>query len=712
MRNTLLILLVSLATQAHAQIVVTPYVTNDACGTCSGCITWATSGGDGAYSYTWSPVPATGQGTPSACGLCAGNWSVVVTDSYGVTATATATVTATTELLSPSSASNSVGHSCDGLCNGNWNVGPIGGTAPYNVSVTNGGSGTSNFYSATATDLCPGTLYDMTITDASGCSSSFTNIAVQNGTTPQMISQIVSGACLGLQQGTAVITFDQPIISAVLYSGQAVMNWTGSVLTLSNLAPGTLVYGVHGNDEFCSQLFVLDVLQDPTVCGTLNGRVYADMDGNCVQDPTDPGIPNHVLIAQPGGRTMITNAMGDYQVGLVYGAFTLDNAGTDYSADCLTPFPTPFTLTTGNATVTIDVAETPLFSADVRAFLGASVHRPGWATYYHVQAHNDTPFEMQNVGMELSYDPLLTFSSATGTPTSTSPGQVTWVIPVLAPFSTTSYLVILLVPPDPLLTGTIVSATATVVPQFSDSDPGNDVYAITRTIVNSYDPNDKRSLTSSRLLEDAYLLDQDTYVDHTVRFQNTGTAEAIDIFILDTISERFDLSSFQFLGASHTVVPSIQEGRTLRFDFDNIMLPDSGANEAASHGFVSYRLKPANDIIPGEVLRNTADIFFDINPAVRTNTTELAVENSVGISERQGSTLLLTPNPGTSHVLITTAGEGTFVEIRSIDGRTMLQSTTSNATIDMDIRSLASGAYLVRATAPSGGVSTARLIRQ
>ncbi len=713
MRHVLLFAFVLTFINAHAQLSVTANVMDDACGTCSGCITWGATGGTAPYAYTWSPTPATGQGTNHACGLCAGTWSVTVTDSNGDDVTASATVGTTTELLVPSSSSNPPGHSCNAACTGNWtSAGPLGGTAPYTVSVSNGGTGSATAYYAQLSGLCPGTTYDATITDANGCSSTFSNINVLDGTTPQVVSQTMNGACLGLQQGTAVLTFDQPVVQAVLYSGQANFSWSGNVLTISGLAPSTIVLAVTGTDAWCPAQVVLDITQDPAVCGTLNGRVFADLDGNCTQDPSDPGIPYHVLVAQPGNRAMVTNAQGDYEVGLVYGSFTLDNAGTDYSADCLVPFPTPFTLSTGSPVATIDVAETPLLGADVRAFLSASVHRPGWSTYYTVQARNNTPFEMQNVAMELSYDPLLGFNSATGSPTSSGAGIVQWTIPVLAPFSSTMYWVSLHVPPDPLLLGTVVNSTLTLTPQTPDSDPGNDVYSISKTITNSYDPNDKRSITSSRSSEETYFLDLDTYVDHTVRFQNTGTADAIDVYILDTISDRYDLTSFQLLGASHNMVPSIQEDRTLRFDFPNIMLPDSGANEAASHGFVSYRLKPTNDLAVSDVLRNTADIFFDINPAVRTNTTELTAEFSVGIPEREGLPLLLAPNPSSSHVRVTTPGAGTLVEICSIDGRILQQAKTSSASFDLDVRPFAPGTYIVRATAPSGNVQVARFIRQ
>src|SRR5690606_34681493 len=115
------------------------------------------------------------------------------------------------------------------------------------------------------------------------------------------------------------------------------------------------------------------------------------------------------------------------------------------------------------------------------------------------------------------------------------------------------------------------------------ADPTNDSYTITGTIIGAYDPNDKLAMTSSRLSETIWFLDRDDHVDYTIRFQNTGNAEAIDVYVTDTISALHDLSSLKILGASHDFEASLLRDRVLRFDFRDIWLPDSNANEPASH---------------------------------------------------------------------------------------------------------------------------------
>jgi PKD repeat protein len=59
----------------------------------------------------------------------------------------------------------------------------------------------------------------------------------------------------------------------------------------------------------------------------------------------------------------------------------------------------------------------------------------------------------------------------------------------------------------------------------------------------------------------------------------------------------------------------------LRFNFFNIMLPDSGADEPGSHGWVLYRISPNTGLADPTEITNTSYIVFDQNYPIITNTT-------------------------------------------------------------------------------------------
>ncbi|MBK7966797.1 MAG: hypothetical protein IPK10_17105 [Bacteroidetes bacterium] len=167
-----------------------------------------------------------------------------------------------------------------------------------------------------------------------------------------------------------------------------------------------------------------------------------------------------------------------------------------------------------------------------------------------------------------------------------------------------------------------------VDPIAGDVNAYNNYYTHCFNIVNSYDPNDKQVNPSG--LTDTSLYD----LTYTIRFQNTGNAPAQHIYVLDTLDQNIDESSFQLLAYSHE--PQMQiVGKRVRFNFPNINLPDSVNNEPMSHGYVQYRVRRNESLPIGTQIQNTAYIYFDFNPPIQTNTTtnEIAVTSNVGIGE-------------------------------------------------------------------------------
>lgn len=136
----------------------------------------------------------------------------------------------------------------------------------------------------------------------------------------------------------------------------------------------------------------------------------------------------------------------------------------------------------------------------------------------------------------------------------------------------------------------------------------------------AYDPNDKQAEPAG-YAEPHYIL-ADTEIEYRIRFQNTGNAPAFDVRIDDQIDiSKLDLATFQPTGASHSYSTLVDPNGFVQFVFNNIMLPDSGLNEPASHGFVTYRIKAKPELQHGDQILNTAEIYFDDNPAIITNTT-------------------------------------------------------------------------------------------
>jgi len=162
---------------------------------------------------------------------------------------------------------------------------------------------------------------------------------------------------------------------------------------------------------------------------------------------------------------------------------------------------------------------------------------------------------------------------------------------------------------------------------------------LTMEITCSYDPNDKQAFPLG--YTDEHWLLQETEQEFLVRFQNTGNAPAQDVRIQDTIDINFDLSTFRLVANSHSVMTTInEETRVVDFFFQDIQLPDSVNNEPDSHGLVSYKVTPYEELPVGTELNNTAYIYFDNNDAIVTNTTWTTIHECGGEADFEASALV------------------------------------------------------------------------
>jgi len=156
--------------------------------------------------------------------------------------------------------------------------------------------------------------------------------------------------------------------------------------------------------------------------------------------------------------------------------------------------------------------------------------------------------------------------------------------------------------------------------QFAESDTGPYISIDCQQNIGAYDPNDKQGWPlgygPNRFIEEGQPL------DYLIRFQNTGTDTAFTVVVLDTLAEWLDPASIAPGASSHAYQFALSGQGILSFRFENILLPDSNVNEAASHGFVKFRVKQRDAVPLGTAITNRAAIYFDFNAPVITNETQ------------------------------------------------------------------------------------------
>ena len=245
--------------------------------------------------------------------------------------------------------------------------------------------------------------------------------------------------------------------------------------------------------------------------------------------------------------------------------------------------------------------------------------------------------------------------------------------------------------------GDLITNTAMYTSATNDSNLTNNTTSLTETVVNSYDPNDI-SESHGREIAYANFTATDEYLYYTIRFQNIGTADAINVNIENTLNPLLDASTLHMLHSSHNVVMTETNGQ-LTFAHDTINLVSQAEDEEASKGFVYYKIKPVAGYNVGTIIPNTAEIYFDFNAPVITNTFETEfVEENLSVDQFNTNDFTLYPNPANSilNIKLNNALRGNAtVEVIDIQGKTVI-TTTINQTLQLDVKSLMSGLYFVK----------------
>ena len=349
----------------------------------------------------------------------------------------------------------------------------------------------------------------------------------------------------------------------------------------------------------------------------------------------------------------------------------------------------------------------PPGTTDLRVHLTHySVFRPGFS--------EQLGLTIQNRGTEIASGQLrlilpaaqFYYQSAEPAPASVSGDTLVWNFQDLPLLGRQNFKVTALTPAG-LPLGSMVSAAAVVTPQQADAFLPDNEAVLTATVVGSYDPNDKRVEPSGNIgpTQAAARIP----LTYTVRFQNTGTFFAERVRITDTLDARLDPSSFQLLAASHPCTVTLRGAGIVEFLFEMIYLPDSTSNEAGSHGFVTYSVRPKPGLTFGNQIANTAHIYFDFNPAITTNTVITAVSlidaANAPVSARP---LNLYPNPAQNRVYLE-CGAGR-VQILQPDGKILREAAVVAGLNALDIRNLPAGNYAIRWLGNDGSVGTGKVI--
>lgn len=446
----------------------------------------------------------------------------------------------------------------------------------------------------------------------------------------------------------------------------------------------------------------------------IQGTVRADLDLNGCTN-TDPTVSNLMIISGNASQSFatFTDQNGTYQLVLPQGNFT--TSITPQLPNFFTAAPASYSAVFNgvNNTQTADFCLTPLGAAndlDISVYPSVNDLRMAQTTYYRV-VYRNIGITTLNGSVNFQYNNnKLSFVNANDTVSSQTANTLTFSYTNLQPFQTrTIDLQFIVLPPPATNTGDSIATIVTVNPVLGDATTANNTHVLNQLVVGSYDPNDIRCLEGNQVL----IGDANEYLHYVIRFQNTGNANAINVKVENTLDNKLDWTTMQLESLSHPGRVELTDGSDVRFIFENINLPDSNTNEPHSHGFIAYKIKPMNNVVVGDIVYNTADIYFDFNPAVTTNTFTTQFVNVLSNSEVAADTFNIYPNPINSIVNIEGNHPIDTVTIIDLHGRLLKEYRFETPTLvtQCDMSDFTQGVYILKIKSNQGS-TTKKIIKR
>ncbi|MCF6133341.1 DUF7619 domain-containing protein [Flavobacterium wongokense] len=452
---------------------------------------------------------------------------------------------------------------------------------------------------------------------------------------------------------------------------------------------------------------------------TISGTFNYDADGNgCdfedTKTATNLDFPFENLFITLSGPILngtYSNTDGDYSFFATQGTFTI------------TPTPIPyFTISPPSASVSFPDSNN---NSQIQNFcispngvhndvdiviLAIQNARPGFDTRYQLVYKNKGNQTMSGT-INLSFDDaILDFVSATPALNNQSTNNLNWTYSNLMPFEsrTIEFKLHLNGPTDTPAVNLddVLHFTATINPIPGDETPEDNVFHLTQTVRGSMDPNDKTCLEGTTITPDMV----GDYLNYVIRFQNSGTYYAENVVVKDVIdTSKFDISSLQLISSSHPHTTRIT-GNKVEFIFENINLPAEMDNEPGSHGFVAFKIKTKSNLVLGNQVQNTADIYFDFNAPIVTNTASTTVA-LLNVNETEANGVAINPIPVKDILQIRALESISSVEIFDIQGRLLQIKTADDLSTTVDFTGEPKGVYLVKVYT-SKGMKIQKIIKE
>lgn len=558
-----------------------------------------------------------------------------------------------------------------------------------------------------------------------------TNIAVVPGTTTPVsvvtIRDVANNTGCSSQNPDFFGSFNEGAnasSSASNFNGQTVLMTASSAIIPNHPYHIKLVVADRGDSLFDSAVFIQagSFTSGPPEC---NERVqlvaFVDENNNGVKDSGESNFTYGSFGVEENNSGTVTNITSPFGSYTIYDSTTTtydftyaidseysayySTSGVSYSdinialnTDPILYF--PITLTQGYNDVTVTI--TPIVPP-----------RPGF-NYINKVVYKNLGVTATSGTVTYNNDPATTIVSVSQAGTVATSTGLTYDFANLQPSESRSFNVTMSVPAIPTVNiDDILTTTASVSAPANDVNLNNNLFSNAEVVVAAYDPNDISEAHGGKIQIDQFTAND--YLYYTIRFQNMGTASAINVRIENELDAQLDENSIRMVSASHNYIME-RVGNQLTWRFDYINLVSHLQNEDLSKGYVTYKIKVKPGFAVGDIIPNTAGIYFDTNPVVVTNTFNTEFVTTLGNSDFGSSNMMVFPNPANSTIQISlqnTSESIASVTITDVLGKNIrtLKATTGNQ-MSVDVADLSQGVYFVEITTGNNLKQVKKLVKE
>ena len=443
-------------------------------------------------------------------------------------------------------------------------------------------------------------------------------------------------------------------------------------------------------------------------CSGLRLNAFLDLNSNGTQDTGEQNFPLgqfHYEVNQNGNAHHITAPNGNYNIYDMNPAnsynisYTLNtNYSSNYTVNPSSYSNVHVVLGSGMQVYNFPVIVSNNYADLATILVPTQQPRPGFTYTNKIIYANLGTQTVASGTITFNKDARVSITGNTQTGTVTTPTGFSYNFTNLLPFEVRTMTVTMQVPTIPTVAlGNLLTNSVSITPLTGDVVPANNTASVCQLVVGSYDPNDKMEAHGEQILHSSFTAND--YLTYTIRFENTGTASAINVRVNDILDSKLDENSIKMESASHDYVMD-RIGNNINWRFENIELPGTSMNPSGSKGYIQFKIKPKPGYAVGDIIPNTGSIFFDYNPAIITNTFQTQFVAVLAIEEFENGSFVFFPNPASDFVTVSlkdSANSISTISVYDVLGKIILQKTAHDVvtTETVDLSSVNPGIYFI-----------------